>query len=53
MFYKGLLFIEVFIDLFIYCWYELVSVYGIILKELIYEEFGDGIMSVIDFFMDL
>lgn len=27
--------------------------YGTILKELIHEEFGDGIMSAIDFRMDL
>ncbi|MAN44450.1 MAG: cyanate hydratase, partial [Alteromonas sp.] len=30
-----------------------VSVYGTTLKELIHEEFGDGIMSAIDFSMDL
>ena len=37
----------------IYRWYELVNVYGTTLKELIHEEFGDGIMSAIDFSMDL
>jgi cyanate lyase len=36
-----------------YRWYELVNVYGTTLKELIHEEFGDGIMSAIDFSMDL
>ena len=29
------------------------SVYGTTFKELIHEEFGDGIMSAIDFRMDL
>ncbi|MGC9161241.1 hypothetical protein [Acidithiobacillus sp.] len=33
--------------------YELVSVYGTTFKELIHEEFGDGIMSAIDFRMDV
>jgi cyanate lyase len=37
----------------IYRFYELVSVYGTTFKELIHEEFGDGIMSAIDFRMDL
>jgi len=30
-----------------------VSVYGTTIKELIHEEFGDGIMSAIDFSMDI
>ena len=29
------------------------SVYGSTIKELIHEEFGDGIMSAIDFSMDI
>ena len=33
--------------------YEIVSVYGSTIKELIHEEFGDGIMSAIDFSMDI
>lgn len=33
----------------IYRFHELVQVYGDTLKELIHEEFGDGIMSAIDF----
>ena len=37
----------------IYRFYELVNVYGTTFKELIHEEFGDGIMSAIDFKMDL
>jgi cyanate lyase len=40
-------------DPLIYRFYELVSVYGTTLKELIAEAFGDGIMSAIDFRMDL
>ena len=30
-------------------WYEIVSMCGTTLKELIHEEFGDRIMSAIDF----
>ena len=37
----------------IYRFYELVSVYGTTLKALIHEEFGDGIMSAIDFNMEI
>jgi len=37
----------------IYRFYELVQVYGTTLKALIHEEFGDGIMSAIDFDLDL
>src|SRR5690606_17925157 len=37
----------------IHRWYEVVSVYGMTIKELIHEEFGDGIMSAIDFSMDI
>ena len=40
-------------DPLIYRWYEIVNVYGTTLKELIHEEFGDGIMSAIDFSMDI
>ena len=38
-------------DPLIYRFYELVQGYGPTLKELINEEFGDGIMSAIDFNM--
>ena len=38
-------------DPLIYRFYELVMVYGTTWKELIQEEFGDGIMSAIDFEM--
>jgi cyanate lyase len=40
-------------DPLIYRLYEIVSVYGPAVKELIHEEFGDGIMSAIDFKMDI
>ena len=33
----------------IYRFYEVVQVYGPVFKELIHEEFGDGIMSAIAF----
>jgi len=36
-----------------YRFYELVMVYGTTLKALINEKFGDGIMSAIDFTMDI
>ena len=51
--YKGSLPTPVPTDPLIYRWYEIVSVYGTTIKELIHEEFGDGIMSAIDFKMDL
>ena len=51
--YKGSLPTSVPTDPLIYRFHELVSVYGTTFKELIHEEFGDGIMSAIDFRMDL
>ncbi len=51
--YKGSLDTAVPTDPLIYRWYEIVSVYGTTIKELIHEEFGDGIMSAIDFSMDI
>jgi cyanate lyase len=51
--YKGSLPTAIPTDPLIYRFYELVSVYGTTLKELIHEEFGDGIMSAIDFSMEL
>lgn len=51
--YKGSLPTAVPADPLIYRFYELVNVYGTTLKALIHEEFGDGIMSAIDFSMDL
>lgn len=51
--YKGSLPTAVPTDPLIYRFYELVNVYGTTFKELIHEEYGDGIMSAIDFRMDL
>ncbi len=51
--YKGSLPTAVPTDPLIYRWYEVISVYGTTIKELIHEEFGDGIMSAIDFSMDI
>ena len=51
--YKGSLPTAVPTDPLIYRFYELINVYGTTFKELIHEEFGDGIMSAIDFNMDL
>jgi cyanate lyase len=51
--YKGSLPTAVPTDPLIYRWYEIVSVYGTTIKELVHEEFGDGIMSAIDFSMDI
>jgi cyanate lyase len=49
--YRGSLPGQVPTDPLIYRFYELVQVYGTTWKELIQEEFGDGIMSAIDFDM--
>ncbi len=51
--YRGSLPTAVPTDPLIYRFYELVSVYGTTWKELIQEEFGDGIMSAIDYDMTL
>lgn len=51
--YKGSLPTALPTDPLIYRWYEIVNVYGATIKELIHEEFGDGIMSAIDFSMDI
>ncbi|MDR9498814.1 MAG: cyanase [Hydrogenovibrio sp.] len=40
-------------DPLIYRLYEIIGVYGPTIKELIHEKFGDGIMSAIDFTMDI
>ena len=37
----------------IYRFYEVLQVYGPTIKELIHEQFGDGIMSAINFSVDL
>jgi len=51
--YKGSLPSTIPTDPLIYRFYELINVYGTTFKALIHEEFGDGIMSAIDFNMDL
>jgi cyanate lyase len=51
--YRGALGQAVPTDPLIYRFYELVQVYGTTFKALIEEEFGDGIMSAIDFNMDI
>ena len=51
--YRGSLPSAVPTDPLIYRFYELVQVYGTTWKELIQEEFGDGIMSAIDFDMSI
>ena len=50
---KGSLDQTVPVDPLIYRFYEIMQVYGTTLKALIHEEFGDGIMSAIDFQMDI
>ena len=49
--YRGALATVAPTDPLIYRFFELVQVYGTTWKELIQEEFGDGIMSAIDFEM--
>ena len=51
--YKGSLPTVVPTDPLLYRFYELINVYGTSIKSLINEEFGDGIMSAIDFSMDI
>ena len=51
--YRGSLGMAVPTDPTIYRFYEIVQVYGATLKDLIHDEFGDGIMSAIDFDLDL
>jgi cyanate lyase len=40
-------------DPLIYRFYEIIQVYGYPIKEVIHEKFGDGIMSAIDFTLDI
>ena len=40
-------------DPLLYRFYEILAVYGLTLKDVIQEKFGDGIMSAIDFTMDV
>ena len=50
---RGALEMAVPIDPTIYRFYEVLQVYGPTIKELIHEEFGDGIMSAINFRLDV
>ncbi|CCQ74205.1 cyanase [Magnetospira sp. QH-2] len=51
--YRGGLGQSVPTDALVYRFYEIIQVYGPTIKALIEEEFGDGIMSAIDFSMDI
>jgi cyanate hydratase len=50
---RGALEAAVPVDPTIYRFYEVLQVYGPTIKELIHEEFGDGIMSAITFRLDV
>ena len=51
--YRGSLDETVPTDPLVYRFHEIMQVYGQTMKELIHEEFGDGIMSAIDFSIDI
>lgn len=51
--YRGCLNDTVPTDPFIYRFFEIMQVYGMSMKEVTQEEFGDGIMSAIDFSVDI
>lgn len=50
---KGGLMPTVPVDPLLYRFYEILQVYGLPLKDVIQERFGDGIMSAIDFTMEV
>ena len=50
---KGSLGAAVPTDPLLYRLYEMIQVYGTTIKELVHEKMGDGIMSAIDFTMDI
>ncbi len=50
---KGSLDSDVPVDPLIYRFHEITQVYGTTIKEIIHEMFGDGIMSAIDFEMNI
>jgi cyanate lyase len=50
---KGAIGADIAADPLIYRFHEITQVYGTTIKELIHEQFGDGIMSAIDFEMDI
>lgn len=51
--YRGSLDESIPVDPLIYRFYEIMQVYGTSMKSIIHEKFGDGIMSAIDFKMDI
>ena len=51
--YRGSLDESIPVDPLIYRFYEIMQVYGTSMKSIIHEKFGDGIMSAIDFEMDI
>ena len=51
--FKGSLETSPPVDPLIYRFHEIVQVYGTTLKALIHEKFGDGIMSAIDFTLNI
>jgi cyanate lyase len=51
--YRGSIGQDVPTDALVYRFYEIIQVYGTTLKAVIEEKFGDGIMSAIDFSMDI
>jgi cyanate lyase len=51
--YRGSLTQQIPTDALVYRFYEIMQVYGTTMKALIEEEFGDGIMSAIDFKFDI
>ena len=51
--YRGSLDETVPTDPLVYRFHEIMQVYGTTMKEIIHEEFGDGIMSAIDFSIDI
>ena len=50
---KGCLDAAVVADPLVYRFHEITQVYGTTMKEIIHEMFGDGIMSAIDFEIDI
>lgn len=50
---KGGLMPTVPVDPLLYRFYEILQVYGLPLKEVIQETFGDGIMSAVDFTLEV
>lgn len=51
--YKGSLSTIVPTDPLVYRLYEIMAVYGMPIKSIVHEMFGDGIMSAIDFEIDI